>query len=94
MAGSVAEELAGFSSDIAPSEWRREDDGRAKDVTRVGIQAERRTARSLLRHHWESVRALASALLDRQVIPGDEAEEIILQHLDASTRDRQRRRVA
>ena len=60
-------------------------------MTRVGIQAERRTAGSLLRHHWDAVRSLTAALLDRQVIPGDEAEAIILQHLDASTRDRLRR---
>ena len=89
LAGRLAEGMAGLG-EASPMSWSSGDAKYARKYTKRGVVEDRRTALLVLRRHWPAVRALASALLDRQRIDGDEAEAIIVEHLDLATRSRLR----
>lgn len=87
VAGEEAEKLAGYDGAMSETDERlaaeiAEREGRASnDYTR-----DREEVRTVLREQWYCVLAVASALLDRGYLDGDEAEELIWYHLDSETR--------
>ena len=93
MSGVAAEELVGLGAHL-PREWRRGDETRARKITKRGLHADVQDARLLLRRHWDAVRALAYRLMQEQRVEGQEAEQLIVEHLDANTRLRLRGRAA
>ena len=93
LAGEVAEKMAGVERHILRG-YSSSDLARARALNRRGLFEDRALARRLLRDHWPAVLALADELFERQTLQGDEAEQIIRDHLDPAVRDRVRRAVA
>lgn len=56
----------------------------------TGLQGDVRVVEAELRRSWRAVSALAAALLERGELDGDEAEQIVSQHLSRPLRDRLR----
>ena len=84
MAGLAAEQLAGCESD----DWSDGDRVKSRRISKNWNSQDLQAAKALLQRHWPAVKALASALMQRQRLDGQEAEAIVMGALDERTRAR------